>query len=388
MSYTEGTLESSQVCLNLNINDFLVSDFLNQPPCHVLEQSQLNPIDPVWVRCILCNMYMQVDPCQLPSDLTLDAIQEITCLKCTENLTLSEEVRKLQNTVQEQCQRIQKLREIKELEGELDVTIDNITNGVASLEITDSNVSSDQEIRAGIPKTSTVTPVYTIPTMSENIEGRTPLVQEEDTLPIAHTPLTVEGAPLNHIKPVQQLLGCDNVKTMLLGDCSFQYADVNGVQSCQENEFFRVARAESKLDELVETADFLLDNLYENVTRVVFHVGMNDLKAGNTELLKEKIDNIIIKMAKRNIVPVISGPIPFFGMPGELFSRLCCINDWLIKMSIEKHVLFINNFASFWGRRHLFVRGMLLSNAGNRRLVNNISTYLSTVAPIQINPAQ
>lgn len=269
----------------------------------------------------------------------------------------------------------------------IDLNIITNLDAAPLIPVTDSKVSLDHEVGAGILKTGTVT-VNSVPTPLENIEGSTPQDQEKDTLPIVHASHTVGAGLPNHNKSVQQLLGCDNVKTMLLGDRTFQYADINRVQSCQENEFFRVARAESKLGELVETADFLVDNLYTNVRRAVFHVGMNDLKAGNTELLKEKIDNIIIKMAKRDIVPVISGPIPFFGMPGELFSRLCCINDWLIKMSTEKHMLFINNFPSFWGRKHLFMHGMLLSQAGNRRLVDNISTFLSTVAPIEINPTQ
>ena len=66
---------------------------------------------------------------------------------------------------------------------------------------------------------------------------------------------------------------------------------------------------------------------------MIFQVSANHIINGNSEVIKDTLNNLSTEMAQKDIKVVISGPIPYSLSNGESFSRLCAINAWLLKHS-------------------------------------------------------
>ena len=139
--YITETLESSQVCLN--INDFLIPDLSSPLDTNNDTIANQSLHEPVLACCNLCLMYMVVDKShELYFSLrgghaNPDTLPSITCLKCNANLVLHEEIMNLKQTIADQYERIDKLKQINELENQLNTTINDIANGMRGLEVRD-----------------------------------------------------------------------------------------------------------------------------------------------------------------------------------------------------------------------------------------------------------
>ena len=89
--------------------------------------------------------------------------------------------------------------------------------------------------------------------------------------------------------------------------------------------------------------------------RIVIHVGGNDARRRQSEVLKLKVESVC-KLAKSMSDAVIfSGPLPNL-KNDEMYSRFSSFNRWLSRWCPENKVGFIDNWQAFWGKPGLIRR--------------------------------
>ncbi len=91
---------------------------------------------------------------------------------------------------------------------------------------------------------------------------------------------------------------------------------------------------------------------HKTANRVIIHVGKNDIRKGQSELLKQDFSELFETLQRLEVQSFISGPLPARGT--NMFSRLLGLNTWLQRTCSTKGVNFIDNFNIFWGHRQLF----------------------------------
>ncbi|XP_057186374.1 uncharacterized protein LOC130552200 isoform X2 [Triplophysa rosa] len=114
-----------------------------------------------------------------------------------------------------------------------------------------------------------------------------------------------------------------------------------------------------------------------NVGAVVLHMGVNDVRMRQSEILKRDFRSLIEMV--RNALPtariIVSGPLPTYRRGNEKFSRLFALNKWLMSWCIEQKLLFVDNFDLFWERPRLFhPDGLHPSSTGAVLLSDNQSS--------------
>ena len=120
----------------------------------------------------------------------------------------------------------------------------------------------------------------------------------------------------------------------------------------------------------------------ERVGAVVLHVGTNDIRLRQTEVLKEDYRSLIetVHITSPEATIVVSGPLPTYRLGQERFSRLFALNEWLMSWCNEQRLLFVNNWNLFWKRSRLFrADGLHPSRVGAAVLSDNISKTLHTI---------
>ncbi|KAL0198137.1 hypothetical protein M9458_006677, partial [Cirrhinus mrigala] len=110
---------------------------------------------------------------------------------------------------------------------------------------------------------------------------------------------------------------------------------------------------------------------HKTANRIIIHVGKNDIRKEQSELLKKDFSELIETLRRLEVQPFISGPLPASGT--NMFSRLLGLNTWLQRTCSLKGVNFIDNFNLFWGHRQLFkLDGLHPNKLGARVLKDNI----------------
>ncbi|XP_051743303.1 uncharacterized protein LOC127508878 [Ctenopharyngodon idella] len=120
----------------------------------------------------------------------------------------------------------------------------------------------------------------------------------------------------------------------------------------------------------------------ESIGAVVLHVGVNDTRLRQTEVLKQDFRSLIetVRATSPATRIIVSGPLPMYRRGHERFSRLFALNEWLMSWCTEQKLLFINNWNLFWERPRLFrADGLHPSRIGADLLSENISKTLRTV---------
>ncbi|XP_051736927.1 uncharacterized protein LOC127505425 isoform X3 [Ctenopharyngodon idella] len=120
----------------------------------------------------------------------------------------------------------------------------------------------------------------------------------------------------------------------------------------------------------------------ESIGAVVLHVGVNDTRLRQTEVLKQDFRSLIetVRATSPATRIIVSGPLPTYRRGHERFSRLFALNEWLMSWCTEQKLLFINNWNLFWERPRLFrADGLHPSRIGADLLSENISKTLRTV---------
>ncbi len=109
---------------------------------------------------------------------------------------------------------------------------------------------------------------------------------------------------------------------------------------------------------------------HKTANRVIIHVGKNDIRKGQSEMLKQDFSELFETLQRLEVQSFISGPLPARGT--NMFSRLLGLNTWLQRTCSTKGVNFIDNFNIFWGHRQLFkLDGLHPNKLGARVLKDN-----------------
>ncbi len=99
---------------------------------------------------------------------------------------------------------------------------------------------------------------------------------------------------------------------------------------------------------------------HKTANQVIIHVGKNDIRKGQSELLKQDFSELFETLQRLEVQSFISGPLP--ARETNMFSRLLGLNTWLQRTCSTKGVNFIDNFNIFWGHRQLFKLDGLLDD--------------------------
>ncbi len=124
---------------------------------------------------------------------------------------------------------------------------------------------------------------------------------------------------------------------------------------------------------------------YKTANRVIIHVGKNDIRKGQSEMLKQDFSELFETLQRLEVQSFISGPLPARGT--NMFSRLLGLNTWLQRTCSTKGVNFIDNFNIFWGHRQLFkLDGLHPNKLGARVLKDNFYFSLRHPSVVCANP--
>ncbi len=124
---------------------------------------------------------------------------------------------------------------------------------------------------------------------------------------------------------------------------------------------------------------------HKTANRVIIHVGKNDIRIGQSELLKQDFSELFETLQRLEVQSFISGPLPARGT--TMFSRLLGLNTWLQRTCSTKGVNFIDNFNIFWGHRQLFkLDGLHPNKLGARVLKDNFYFSLRHPSVVCANP--
>ncbi len=124
---------------------------------------------------------------------------------------------------------------------------------------------------------------------------------------------------------------------------------------------------------------------HKTANRVIIHVGKNDIRKGQSELLKQDFSELFETLQRLEVQSFISGPLPARGT--NMFSRLLGLNTWLQRTCSTKGVNFIDNFNIFWGHRQLFkLDGLHPNKLGTRVLKDNLFFSLRHPSVVCANP--
>ncbi|KAL7887937.1 hypothetical protein AOLI_G00029110 [Acnodon oligacanthus] len=90
-------------------------------------------------------------------------------------------------------------------------------------------------------------------------------------------------------------------------------------------------------------------------SRLVIHVGANDIRLRQSEITKANVREVIKQAQTVSNAVICSGPIPM-RRGAEAYSRLSALNCWMSKWCSENQVGFIDNWSRFEGKPGLIGR--------------------------------
>ncbi len=121
---------------------------------------------------------------------------------------------------------------------------------------------------------------------------------------------------------------------------------------------------------------------HKTANRVIIHVGKNDIRKGQSELLKQDFSELFETLQRLEVQSFISGPLPARGT--NMFSRLLGLNTWLQRTCSTN---FIDKFNIFWGHRQLFkLDGLHPNKLGARVLKDHFYFSLCHPSVVCANP--
>ena len=399
---------SSQVCLDYNINNCALTGQNDSSLHNVNEQSEL-----VWISCKKCFMYLLTDQNHLlyisqQSQCSKNDPLQTICNKCTENDSLHKEITELKNTIDEQCERIDKLREINDLEAEIDIHhdtmnngVDDITNGIEILELTESvSAQTDSESNAQVAQNGTVTAISNgkntkntsnsadSSSSATNILENTQNNYNNSDKSVIFEPDKTADIEMSKDSAATQDEVRENVhsqrkqsaEVLLIGN-----KRITGVDLTQETldmrKVLKISYPIAKVKQIEENAKFFLTKQCTNAKIIITHIGENDIANKSSVQLQNDFQSLASTIKGLNKKLVISGPIPHPRLNTEKFSRLLNLHEWLLKWTEENSIQYVNNFDTFWQRNQFFSPySDQLSKYGYETLSNQIKTCLKNLS--------
>ncbi len=84
---------------------------------------------------------------------------------------------------------------------------------------------------------------------------------------------------------------------------------------------------------------------HKTANRVIIHEGKNDIRIGQSELLKQDFSELFETLQRLEVQSFISGPLPAREL--TCFHGVLGLNTWLQRTCSTKGVNFIDNFNIF-----------------------------------------
>ncbi|XP_073328899.1 uncharacterized protein [Pagrus major] len=125
---------------------------------------------------------------------------------------------------------------------------------------------------------------------------------------------------------------------------------------------------------ILEKLPGLLQSLPSSITRIVVHVGTNDLARGASELTKRDFTSLLDFLGTCGKSVFISGPIPTIGRGDARFSRLLQLDSWLKHACYARGFNFADNFNLFWNRPSFYKPDGLHPNTTGSRIPHPLAT--------------
>ena len=118
-----------------------------------------------------------------------------------------------------------------------------------------------------------------------------------------------------------------------------------------------------------------------SISRVIIHVGTNNLAREQSELTKKDFNGLLSFLCSCGKSVFISGPILTVVHGAGHFSRLLSLHSWLQSASTALHIGFIDHFNLFWEHSAFFRSDGLHPNTlGSRMLVANVQYAVQSAA--------
>ncbi len=76
---------------------------------------------------------------------------------------------------------------------------------------------------------------------------------------------------------------------------------------------------------------------HKTANRVIIHVGKNDIRKGQSEMLKQDFSELFETLQRLEVQSFISGPLPARGT--NMFSWLLGLNTWLQEPAVQRSQL-------------------------------------------------
>ena len=129
----------------------------------------------------------------------------------------------------------------------------------------------------------------------------------------------------------------------------------------------------SRVTEITSSA-LQLSAQHNSASTLVLEAGINDLKNHQSEVLKQDFVSLVDRLLDTGKRLIISGPLPPPRYGDVTTSRLRQLHLWLKGYCLGKSIPFVDNFAAFLNRPHLFKRdGLHPNQEGSRLLSVNIN---------------
>lgn len=123
----------------------------------------------------------------------------------------------------------------------------------------------------------------------------------------------------------------------------------------------------------------VLHSLRSTVTRIIVHVGCNDIARKQSVLTIADFRDLLNFLRTTGLEVFLSGPIPTLARGVERFSRLLSIHTWLLSACRDYDLGFIDNFNLLWNRYSFYKQdGIHLNALGSRMLAANFQHAVQT----------
>ncbi|XP_069379520.1 uncharacterized protein [Paralichthys olivaceus] len=116
-------------------------------------------------------------------------------------------------------------------------------------------------------------------------------------------------------------------------------------------------------------------------SKIIIHVGSNDLRLCQSEITKINIDSVCTYAKTMSDSVIFSGPLPHVSSD-DTFSRTSSFHRWLSRWCPDNNVGFVNNWRTFWGKPGLIRRDCIHPTWDGAALISrNMTTFVRKSTP-------